>query len=133
MIDCRRGSRVKIIDRSVKDGEIDFKYFVGYAKRGKLKPLLVPGSKYKEWVKLYEADEEVFEIYYTTLASAATGKLSSTAEGVHYQRIAIQPQKDGMIFLRALSPSVIEYTVAKESKEKPGKEFVAPTAINLEK
>jgi len=135
LIDCRRGSRVKIIDHSVRSGEIAFKYFAGYARRDCLKPLLSPNSKYNEWVKLYEADEDIFEIYYSTLAEAASGRLKIQSAGVHFQRISITPQPDGVIFLRAVSPSVIEYMIANEGKEgQPGKKvMVQPTTVNLEK
>ena len=135
LIDCRRGSRVKIIDHSVQSGEIIFKYFAGYERRQCLKPLLSPNSKYNQWVKLYEADEDIFEIYYTTLAEAASGRLKITSAGVNFQRISITPQPDGVIFLRAVSPSVIEYMVANEDKDgKPGKRVMEqPTTVNLEK
>ncbi len=135
LIDCRRGSRIKIIDHGMKNGEIAFKYFAGYARRGSLRPLLSPSDKYNEWVRLYEADGDVFEIYYTTLAEAASGRLKIQTDGVHFQRINIAPQSDGVIFLRAVSPSVIEYMVANEGKDgQPGQNImVQPTSINFEK
>ena len=134
LIHCRAGSRVKVVDKSLDEtGEIDFRYFLGNERRGILKYLLQPGSKYGEWKLLYQAEERTFEIYYTTLAAAGTGNLSIKTEGVIRKRITIKPEPAACIFLRAVSPTKIEYMIAFDDKdEQPGEIVQQPQVVDLE-
>ena len=134
LIHCRAGSRVKVVDKSLDEkGEIDFRYFLGNERRGILKYLLQPGSKYGEWKLLYDAGERSFEIYYTTLAAAGTGNLSIKTEGVIRKRITIKPEPEACIFLRAVSPTKIEYMIAfVNENEQPGEIVQQPQVVDLE-
>lgn len=135
LILCRSGSRIKVVDESLDKatGEIGFRYFLGYESDGVLVPLLMPDSKYGAWVDLFEAEEDTFELYYTSLAAAATGELKTSTEGVIRKRINIKPDPDACIFLSPDSPTRMAYEIAvRKDDGKPGEVRQGPRTIDLE-
>ena len=116
LIYCRPAGKIKVISQQQgqqgDEQDIPFQYYLGDVRRGKLVPRLSPDSGYGEWVFLCDADEEVFEVYYTTLPEAQGGQLTIRTQGVSQKRLLCDRKDDACVFIRATSPYVFEYVLA---------------------
>lgn len=112
---CRKGSRIKVVHEiKADDNEIKFKYYLGYKKKNSFRVFMDRETSYNVWNNYIDAGEEIFEVYYTNLPEATTNNLPITS-GVKKIREKINVvREDASIFIRAVSPSEIEYVVALE-------------------
>lgn len=117
LIKSRRGGRIKVIDNNIKDGQIAFRYYAGCNCKNKLRPILDPVSEYNEWKEFIGAEEEIFELYYTTDPEAGNYNMSIKSSGIKRVRGHIEAHPEANIYIRAAGPSTIEYAVALSSEE----------------
>ncbi|OSA92130.1 UNVERIFIED_ORG: hypothetical protein B2H95_05660 [Clostridium botulinum] len=115
LIKSRAGGKIKVIDKNLNDNEIMFKYYIGYEKRGKFNVHLDRSNKYGEWNKFIDACYEDFELYYTPLPEATSNELNIGETQRKKCRIDITSEdEDVNVYIRFLSPTEIEYVVAKD-------------------
>ena len=114
LISSREGGEVKILDSQTQAGE--FLYYIGTIKKKKFLVLdSVCSANRKpalnQWYPLFEADSSNFEIFYTDKASCLNGDLPKTE--VRFVKKSIDAtDANKFIFVRAVSPRELEYTVA---------------------
>ncbi len=128
LLESRKGGKFKIIakDEEVNDNEINFRYYVGYLKNSKFKPVLDYKVGYDNWVKFLDASDIETEIYYTHQANSIEGGISGDNSNLDRKIITISKDyqdEDTYIFIRAIKPDVIEYCVSTEKKIKKN-EFI---------
>ena len=128
LLESRKGGKFKIIakDEEVNDNEINFRYYVGYLKNSKFKPVLDYKVGYDNWVKFLDASDIETEIYYTHQANSIEGGISGDNSNLDRKIITISKDyqdEDTYIFIRATKPDVIEYCVSTEKKIKKN-EFI---------
>lgn len=128
LLESRKGGKFKIIakDEEVNDNEINFRYYVGYLKNSKFKPILDYKVGYDNWVKFLDASDIETEIYYTHQANSIEGGISGDNSNLDRKIITISKDyqdEDTYIFIRATKPDIIEYCVSTEKKIKKN-EFI---------
>ena len=128
LLESRKGGKFKIIakDEEVNDNEINFRYYVGYLKNSKFKPVLDYKVGYDNWVKFLDASDIETEIYYTHQANSIEGGISGDNSNLDRKIITISKDyqdEDTYIFIRAIKPDIIEYCVSTEKKIKKN-EFI---------
>ncbi len=132
---CRKGGRIK---RSVKRGsETSFGYYIGYSRFNedigdycfrrfenngdteKGKPA------YNKWYEFIDADDDTFEICCTSLPVADHGNLVvSNNPEIFINRCRLDENDVGddlVVYIRAIEPTVIEYSVSKSGVLPDGK------------
>lgn len=114
LVQCRSGSKIKVISEKARDAEIKFQYWVGDNEDGLFKASLTPGTPYQNWIEFISADEEYFEFYYTMSPVAAQNDLDiDCTKKYRSKRIpASAVNADWMIYLRPIGPQQLEYVVA---------------------
>ena len=103
-----------------------FRYYVGYLKNSKFKPVLDYKVGYDNWVKFLDASDIETEIYYTHQANSIEGGISGDNSDLDRKIITISKDyqdEDTYIFIRATKPDIIEYCVSTEKKIKKN-EFI---------
>ena len=128
LLESRKGGKFKIIakDEEVNDNEINFRYYVGYLKNSKFKPVLDYKVGYDNWVKFLDASDIETEIYYTHQANSIEGGISGDNSNLDRKIITISndyQDEDTYIFIIATKPDIIEYCVSTEKKIKKN-EFI---------
>ncbi|ATV64710.1 acetate and sugar kinases/Hsc70/actin family protein [Fusobacterium pseudoperiodonticum] len=128
LLESRKGGKFKIIakDEETNDNEINFRYYVGYLKNSKFKPVLDYKVGYDNWVKFLDASDIETEIYYTHQANSIEGGISGDNSNLDRKIITISKDyqdEDTYIFIRATKPDIIEYCVSTEKKIKKN-EFI---------
>ena len=128
LLESRKGGKFKIIakDEEVNDNEINFRYYVGYLKNSKFKPVLDYKVGYDNWVKFLDASDIETEIYYTHQANSIEGGISGDNSDLDRKIITISKDyqdEEIYIFIRATKPDIIEYCVSTEKKIKKN-EFI---------
>lgn len=114
VLNSKVGGRIKLIHRNYTNTiltESQFGYFVGYNNKGKFKCVLHPNSNFGQWEELFEADEEIFEIYYTKVTEAATNTLDilkTQRKRVRVDRIKLEHN----IYIAPKGKNTIEYVIA---------------------
>lgn len=134
LLETRPGGRIKIqaIDEEKNQSEINFKYYVGYAKKGKLKVVLDYKDSYHCWKELMDAGEENTTFYYSSMASTLDCDISTTDSTVKRKDIIlISPNPEASIFLRSVATDRIEYVVAYPDEIKEEKYLEGPIPIKL--
>lgn len=120
LLDCRKGGHdVLVIDRNLStEKESPFRYYLGYSDRAdKFHVLIGKGVGYQEWVPFFYTDDDRFEVYYSS-ESRALGNQMDITEVPAPKKCRIQyvdGYDEGMIYIRKVSPNLIEYTVAGEN------------------
>ncbi|SOC09136.1 hypothetical protein SAMN05880501_105184 [Ureibacillus xyleni] len=114
LVQSRKGGKIKVVDHNVvEDDEVKFKYFIGSSKRGKFKVDIDRETPYNEWLLFIDAAEEDFELYYTSLPEATNNQLDISQ--VLRKKCRIDSvNEDAFVYLRKVSPTIIEYVVATE-------------------
>ena len=113
LVQSRKGGNVKVIDRDMDTNQSKFKYFLGMGKKGKFKTVVDQEEKYNIWHLFIDASEEDFEIYYTSLPEASTNQLD--LKQAQRKKLRIENVDDSaFVYIRTVSPTVIEYVVADE-------------------
>lgn len=113
LIDGRPGSRIKVISEKKADEEIKFNYYIGHNSKKLFKVIMDRNIQYNEWIRFRHAKVSEFELYYTDLPEATTNKLQIKEVSKKMCRASITDE-NAAIYIRAVEPHVIEYTVATE-------------------
>lgn len=123
LIQCRAGGVIERISNIGIDEEIPFQYFLGWRSKKKF-VVFKDDSKvtkyrgkpdYNEWYKFIEADEAVFDLYYTSLPECVRGELIVDGNAaVKRLRCEIDiVDESAYVYIRAIDPHTLEYVVAK--------------------
>lgn len=123
LLQCRKGGVIECITNVGTDTEVPFQFFIGW--RSKKKFVLFKddanATKYKGkpdyhvWYKFIEADDDIFDLYYTTLPECVNGELivdGNAAVKRHRCNIDVVDE-NAFVYIRAVDPHTIEYVVAK--------------------
>lgn len=124
LIQCRKGGTIERIANNEKNSEIPFQYFIGWRSRKKFvvfrdesKTTKYRGKPdYNVWYKFIEADDSVFELYYTTLPECVNGDLAVDGNAA-VKRLRCETDvvdDDAYVYIRAVDPHTLEYVVAKD-------------------
>ena len=115
LVESRPGGSIKVINMNQENDESKFKYYIGEQRRKKFRPIIDTETKYNQWYEFIDAYEEDFEIYYTSLPEASGGKLDiSETSRIKCRLNDTFEDYDVFVYVRAVSPSCIEYVVARE-------------------
>lgn len=136
LLESRKGGKFKIIakDEETNDNEINFRYYVGYLKNNKFKPVLDYKVGYDNWVKFLDASDIETEIYYTHQANSIEGGISGDNSNLDRKIITISndyQDEETYIFIRATKPDMIEYCVSTEKKIKKNEFIEEPQKLKL--
>ena len=136
LIYSRKGGRIKVTNRDEKENlanEVNFKFYVGKNKRDLFNLILSPNSKYEKFEYFGIAISDTFEIYYTTLPEAQTGKMEIDRTNV--KRISLNEDYDEdeeyRIYIKATKPTKISYVIVKKEEDVDTKEFLEEGEIVL--
>ena len=131
LIECRKGGRIKVVSKNNDaNNEIKFKYYIGHDEFGKFCVDISREVKYNEWQLFIDASEDEFEFYYTNLPEATTNNLS--IDGLKRKNIILPIEdEEANVYMRAVSPSCIEYVVGKEEDIKNEKYMTDIEKIEL--
>ncbi|GAB6100656.1 hypothetical protein JCM16358_25350 [Halanaerocella petrolearia] len=119
LVESRQGGNIKVINNNVIEDEAKFKYFIGINRRKKFRVIIDRETAYEKWHYFIDAGEEDFEVYYTSLPEASRNRLDISKTSRKKCRID-KVNKDALVYLRAVGPTVIEYVVATEEGIKNG-------------
>lgn len=111
LIKSRYGGRIKLATEKKMDEEIKFIYYIGYEKKQKFKVLTDREIEYDKWYDFIDATEIDFTIFYSKLPESRGGKLDVKEVSRKKCRLD-KTYANGMVYFRAVSPTVIEYVVA---------------------
>jgi len=137
LIYSRKGGRIKVTNRDEKENmanEVNFKFYIGNNKRDLFNTVLSPNSKYQKYEYFGKVTSDTFEIYYTTLPEAQTGKMEIDRTNV--KRISLNEEYDEdeeyRIYIKATKPTKISYAIVKKEKDVDTKEFLEEGEIDLD-
>ena len=137
LIYSRKGGRIKVTNRDEKENmanEVNFKFYIGNNKRDLFNTVLSPNSKYEKFEYFGKVTSDTFEIYYTTLPEAQTGKMEIDKTNV--KRISLNEEYDEdeeyRIYIKATKPTKISYAIVKKEEDVDTKEFLEEGEINLD-
>ena len=136
LIYSRKGGRIKVTNRDEKENmanEVNFKFYIGNNKRDLFNTVLSPNSKYEKYEYFGKVTSDTFEIYYTTLPEAQTGKMEIDKTNV--KRISLNEEYDEdeeyRIYIKATKPTKISYAIVKKEEDVDTKEFLEEGEIAL--
>ena len=137
LIYSRKGGRIKVTNRDEKENmanEVNFKFYIGNNKRDLFNTVLSPNSKYEKFEYFGKVTSDTFEIYYTTLPEAQTGKMEIDKTNV--KRISLNEEYDEdeeyRIYIKAVKPTKISYAIVKKEEDVDTKEFLEEGEIDLD-
>ena len=137
LIYSRKGGRIKVTNRDEKENmanEVNFKFYIGNNKRDLFNNVLSPNSKYQKYEYFGKVTSDTFEIYYTTLPEAQTGKMEIDRTNV--KRISLNEEYDEdeeyRIYIKATKPTKISYAIVKKEEDVDTKEFLEEGEIDLD-
>lgn len=135
LVQCRKGSKIKVISERKAEEEIKFRYWVGYCDDDDyITPCLSPSSAYNEWVEYLDAGVDRFEFYYTTsnAADLLRGMNIKDAKKSRHKIPAEAVNEDWLIYLRPVGPNKVEFAVAiNENAFTKGEFIYGPVAVEL--
>lgn len=134
LVKSRPGGKIYIMKNyeTNSDEETKFRYYLGSDRRGnfvcKLSPVIKSEdgqniSSYNVWHKFQGAGIGISRIYYTENPSADSKAEKLLIDDIPFHEISFEPDEDKYLFIRAVKPSVIEYTVASSAEEIDGNIF----------
>ena len=92
---------------------VSFQYYVGKQKRGKFCTVIGMNTPMMKWYPFTDAGEEDFDILYTDKPEAATNEAPARIAQLRTESLDEDlVDEDAVIYLRAVAPRVIEYTIA---------------------
>ena len=131
IIDSRIGGRIEVKNKDENNNinnEINFKYYVGYEGRKKLKVILTPQSEYEQFIYFLNVTGQMFDLYYTTLPEAMDSKMLTVK--AKRERVLLKKDYPGAkIYIKAVSPDTIAYVVTEKPVE--DKEYLEEGKIKL--
>ena len=99
-----------------KNEEINFKYCIGYSKKRRFVPIIDFNTKYNEWIKYDDIENEnSIEVLYSG-DTRAEGKEFPASECLRI-RILVQDDESGILFIRLKNPNTIEYVICEDIKD----------------
>ena len=99
-----------------KNEEINFKYCIGYSKKRRFVPIIDFNTKYNEWIKYDDIENEnSIEVLYSG-DTRAEGKEFPASECLRI-RILVQDDESGSLFIRLKNPNTIEYVICEDIKD----------------
>ena len=116
-----RDDGIKIVNKVFADSEIPFRFYIGYNKKDILtlfeddtKIVSAKGKPdYDVWYKYIEADDDTVYLYYTDLPSAISGTLHINGNPqVKRVKLNIEPDENAFVYIKAISPTQIQYVVS---------------------
>ncbi len=135
LVQCRKGSKIRVISETKTEEEIKFRYWVGYSDNDNyFVPVISRDCEYNVWHEYYDAGVDRFEFYYTTSTTAERerGLLASEAKKSRQKLPAKAVNEDWLIYLRAVGPDTLEYAVAvNDDAVKSGNFKYGPVKIEL--
>ena len=137
LIYSRKGGRIKVTNRDEKENmanEVNFKFYIGNNKRDLFNTVLSPNSKYEKFEYFGKVTSDTFEMYYTTLPEAQTGKME--IDRINVKRISLNKEYDEdeeyRIYIKATKPTKISYAIVKKEEGVDTKEFLEEGEIDLD-
>ena len=137
LIYSRKGGRIKVTNRDEKENmanEVNFKFYIGNNKRDLFNTVLSPNSKYEKFEYFGKVTSDTFEMYYTTLPEAQTGKME--IDRINVKRISLNKEYDEdeeyRIYIKATKPTKISYAIVKKEEDVDTKEFLEEGEIDLD-
>lgn len=120
LLRSRKGARdVKIVNKNNDaNNEVQFRYLLGVSDHNEnFKPVIGWGVGYNKWEKFTWADEENFDLLYTSEPKALEGKLPAAKVNRVFCSIdSDEVSEDANIYIRKTAPDKIQYTVAEEDE-----------------
>lgn len=130
LVKSRQGGRTRVVTNDGLSDEIKFPYYIGKARRGKFHHIIEPSLDYEVWTKFIDASEEKFTIYYSKTPSAISG--ATAIQDVERKLCKItEINPNANIYIRTISPSVIEYVVATQDGIVNNEYLTQPVTIIL--
>ena len=107
-----------VIDHNIQDNkEISFKYYLGRSKRKKFKVILDRNVEYGKWIDFIDASRESFELYFSSQSIVTTNKTPIDDNSIKKRILKIDTiDEDASVYIRLVSPTVVEYVVAYEDE-----------------
>lgn len=136
LVQCRKGSKIKVISEVSSEEEIRFRYWIGDVDDDNYFVTIINRDiKYNEWVPYIDAGVDRFEFYYTTNTTAGRerGLLVSEAKKARLKLPKNAVNEDWYVYLRAVGPSTIEYAVAESDEDViKGRFKYGPVSLGLD-
>ena len=99
-----------------KNEKINFKYCIGYSKKRRFVPIIDFNTKYNEWIKYDDIENEnSIEVLYSG-DTRAEGKEFPASKCLRI-RILVQDDESGSLFIRLKNPNTIEYVICEDIKD----------------
>lgn len=114
------GSVTKVINTTLTHSNDDapFQFYVGRIQRRFLKPGLIQGAPYGEYVELGPIRERVFQLVHTQSPRANTGTMPQGDNEMSTQRLNFAGNTDGhKLFAKVIGPATIEICTAASLEE----------------
>ena len=128
LLKSRPGGSIRVLKnyQTNADAETNFEYYLGTQRHGRFECRLSPTTSdgkpaYNIWYRFAGAANGTARIYYTTIPGADSKlySLDVKEHNIPFREVNFEADEDKYLFVRAVSPTVIEYTVA-ESEEACG-------------
>lgn len=128
LVKSRPGGKIYVKKNYETDSkeETRFKYYLGSDRRGyfdcKLAPMLTDDegqtkTSYLVWKKFQGAGMGTARIYYTEDPRADSKAEKLDINNIPFHEVSFEPAEDSYLYVRAIKPSVIEYTVADSEEQ----------------
>lgn len=135
LVQCRKGSKIKVVSETKTEEEIKFRYWVGYSDDDNyFVPIINRDCEYNDWYEYVDAGVDRFEFYYTTSTTAdrERGLLASETKKARQKLPAKAVNEDWLVYMRAVGPDTIEFAVAVDNESvKKGNFKYGPMKIEL--
>lgn len=139
LVKCRPGSKIKVINERKADEEIKFSCFLGDKDEdGYFAALMTSEQQYNVWIPYWDAGDASFEFYYTKSATAGRSKglrieNNTMVKNCHLRLPQEAVNEEWTIYLRAVAPATVEYTVAENNEALKREEFkFSPMKVKLD-
>ena len=110
--------------------DINFTYYLGRIKKGKFNTIIKRSENYNEWFKFIDASESIFEVFYTTQASATTNSIDISDSAVKKIRLDTGVKDDNSdIYIRIITPNEFEYVVSDDIEHEKYKSLIKRQSI----
>lgn len=131
LLEGRKGGAIKVISELKASDEAKFRYYIGKNRKNKFLVVFSRDDEYEKWKNIgIPADDEEFELYYTTLPEVTTNDMKIL--GISKKRCLLSDtNEDADIYIRAISPTQIEYCAAIESELIEGRFVSEPQIVDL--
>ncbi|MBE8233411.1 MAG: molecular chaperone DnaK, partial [Endozoicomonadaceae bacterium] len=115
LIESREGGSIMVIDHNVEANDIRFKYYLGENRKRCFKAVIDREIAFNQWIEFIDAGYEKFEIFYTEQPYLSTGKVAIDDSSINKIVVKLDMTDDeAMVYIRAVSPTKIEYVIANE-------------------